>query len=72
MADDGLTMRLIAIAKPVYWLLFFAVSPLGYVLWNIRSTADALHRIRTKHPVLLSLALALFVYLAVRFINHQR
>jgi hypothetical protein len=46
-ADSG-TAKFFRLVMPVYYAVFFALSPLGYVLWNIRRIANELHRLRTR------------------------
>jgi hypothetical protein len=48
MFADSSTAKFFRIVMPAYYALFFAVSPLGYVLWNIRRYANDLHRLRTR------------------------
>jgi hypothetical protein len=46
-ADSG-TAKFFRLVMPAYYALFFALSPLGYVLWNIRRIANDLHELRIR------------------------
>ncbi len=46
-ADSG-TAKFVRLAKPIYLAAWFVMSPLAYVLWNIRRFANDLHQLRTR------------------------